>query len=126
MIQAESIAGSYPTTVTNGNHELIADAPIAKGGGSSGFGAHELLEAALAACLNMAVRMCASANGIPLQSVRTRVSLQRPTDDIVRFGYAVELTGPLSEQQRAELEFAAQTCPVRQTLSKQLDFEQMR
>ena len=125
MIQADSIAGSYPTTVSNGNHELIADAPIAKGGGGSGFGAHELLEAALAACLNMAVRMCANANGIPLQSVRTRVSLQRPTDDIVRFRYTLEFTGALSEQQRAELEFAAETCPVRQTLSKQLNFEQI-
>ncbi|MEO7774524.1 MAG: OsmC family protein [Steroidobacteraceae bacterium] len=101
---------------------MVADAPTAKGGGGAGFGAHELLEAALAVCLNMAVRMHAESNGLPLTGVNTRVSLHRPAPDTVCFEYSLELTGPLTDDHRGQLEEIARTCPVRQTLSKRIDF----
>jgi uncharacterized OsmC-like protein len=56
MIRTQSLPRAYQTAFSNGRHEIVADAPIDKGGGGTAFGAHELLEASLAVCINMAVR----------------------------------------------------------------------
>jgi putative redox protein len=122
MIQVDSLPPPYRGTVRNSSHELASDAPISKGGGGMGFGAHELLEASLAACLNMAVRMHADQRGIPLEHVLTRVTLSWPDAQTSKFEYAVELTGPMSTEQCAELQAVADACPVRRTLSRQLVF----
>jgi putative redox protein len=79
--------------------------------------------AALATCINMAVRMYAAEHAIPLEHVATRVKLERPDSERVVFTYALELSGPLSSQQRHQLEHVADTCPVRRTLSKRLEFQ---
>lgn len=110
------------TMVKNAKHELQADAPVTKGGGGAGFGAHELLEAALAVCLNMALRMHAAEHSIPLEDVATRVALRWPQPDTVCFEYAIDLIGPLTDDQRQQLEQVASTCPVRKTLSKRIEF----
>jgi putative redox protein len=120
VIRAQSLPQAYRTTVSN--DEIAANAPIDKGGGGAGFGAHELLEAALAVCINMAVRMHASEHSIPLESVSTRVRLDRPHPNTVSFKYKLDLVGPLSDQQRRQLEHAASICQVRQTLSKRIEF----
>jgi len=122
MIRTLSLPQPYRLTLTNGRQEIPADAPIEKGGSSGGFGAHELLEAALAACLNMAVRMHAAQHAIPLEAVETGVSIVRPDPQSVRFEYSLKLSGPLSPQQRQALEGAARACPISQTLSKRLEF----
>jgi putative redox protein len=125
MIRTRSLPQRYTTALSNGRQEVFADAPIEKGGGGAGLGAHELLEAALAVCINMTVRMHADRHKVPLSSVTTRVSIQRPDGHTVRFDYGIELSGPLSAAQREELEAAARACPVRQTLSKHLEFRAM-
>jgi putative redox protein len=61
MIRTESLPQTYTTRAMSDRHEMIADAPVDKGGGGTGFGAHELLEAALAVCINMAVQVYATA-----------------------------------------------------------------
>lgn len=123
MITTQSAPERFRTSVSNGRICIDADPPQDKGGGGAGFGAHELLEASLAACMNMAVRMCAAEHGIPLAGVQTHVQISRPGADAVRFEYGLELRGQLSTQQRALLTQAAETCPVRQTLSKRLEFQ---
>lgn len=122
MIETTSLPERFRTRFTNGRHDIIADAPVDKGGGGAGPGAHELLEAALAVCMNMAVRMNAAEYGIPLESVSTRVKLNRPISEMINFEYTVDLNGPLSDDQRRQLEHAARTCPVRQTLLKRIEF----
>jgi putative redox protein len=125
MVRAQSLPGSHPTLARNGRHEIIGDAPVEKGGGGSGFGAHDLLEASLAVCINMAVRMHAVRNSIPLEAVTTEVRLQRPTPERVVFEWRLEMSGALSNEQRQALEQAARSSPVSQTLSKQLEFVSM-
>ncbi len=77
MISARSRLQAYQTTASNGRQELVADAPVEKGGGGAGFSAHELLKAALAVCVNMAVRMYAAEHSIRLDGVTTHVTLKR-------------------------------------------------
>ena len=90
--------------------------------GDSGFRPHELLEAALATCMNMHLRMYAANYGIGLGDVTTTVSLDRnpPTEAV--FNYSIELSGQLDDEQRKKLLEIAETCPVHRTLSKKLSF----
>lgn len=122
MVTTRSRPENYLTTASNGRVEISLDAPVAKGGAGSDFGAHELLEASLAVCLNMAVRMYAQAHQIALVDVRTSVQIVRPDAGTVRFEQSLQLTGDLSDADRAALLEAATNCPVRQTLSRRIEF----
>ena len=123
MICATSEPARYQTRFSDGEHHGTCDATVDKGGGHSGFRPHDLLEAALASCVNMAVRMFADNHAIPLGSVTTKVSLDRTHPDEVVFRYEVGLDGELTPEQRDKLLQAAAACPVRRTLSKRIRFE---
>jgi putative redox protein len=122
VIQATSQAGAYQTEFSNRQARALADAPVHKGGGGAGFGPHELLEAALATCINIAVRMRAEKLGIALDGVSTTVQLNRSPVDKVAFECTTVYGGSLSAEDREQLNEAANTCPVRQTLSKKIEF----
>lgn len=122
MIQANSENLPYLVSVTNGPNAFVSDTTTDKGGSGDGFRPHELLEAALASCMNMTIRMFAEKYSIPLHSVSTTVELDRSNPDETIFNYKLDLAGPLSDDQRQHLIRAVQHCPVWQTLSKKLSF----
>ena len=122
MIYARSQSARYQTRFTDGEHEDVADTTADKGGEHAGFRPHDLLEAALAACVNMSVRMYADHHGIPLRGVTTKVSLDRTHPDEVVFRYDLEVDGEITEEQRNRLFQASSACPVRKTLSKCIRF----
>jgi putative redox protein len=123
MICAKSESTRYQTRFSDGEHEGFSDTTADKGGQHSGFRPHDLLEAALAACVNMTVRMYADNHGIPLRGVTTNVSLDRTHPDETVFRYDVELDGELTAEQQDRLFHAANACPIRKTLSKRIRFE---
>ena len=123
MIRATSDSARYSTRFTDGTYEGVADTTADKGGGGSGFRPHSLLEAALATCVNVTVRMYADNHNIPLAGVNTRVSLDRSAPDQTTFEYEVEFAGDLTPEQVEKLHQAASACPVRRTLSKTIRFE---
>ncbi|HVN49101.1 MAG TPA: OsmC family protein [Bacteroidota bacterium] len=118
MITTHNEPLQYQTTFTNGTHSALADTTEDKGGHNSGFRPHELLEAALASCINMHVRMYAQHHNVPLEKIQTIVSLDRSNPAQVVFNYSIELSGSLSPEQKEKLHHIAKTCPVHQTLSK--------
>jgi putative redox protein len=122
VVHANRAEPSYCVDVSNGGARLIADTVADKGGSGGGFRPHDLLEAALAACLNISVRMCADAEGIALSDVRTAVSLDRSSPDTVVFVYRVGLDGALSDEERARLLAAADASSVKATLSREISF----
>ena len=122
MIQAESQSQDFLTHFTNGDQEGIADTTSDKGGSNQGFRPHELLEAALASCMNITLRMTAQQMGIALSQVRVSVSLDRSSPDRSTFGYSVVFPDSLSEPEQQTLLAAIENCPVRNTLSKGLWF----
>lgn len=122
MIRADSQPTNYHTEFTNGAHRSTSDTTPNKGGGNCGFRPHELLEAALAACMNMTVRMAADKQGIPLSSVSVTVSLNREEPGKPVFEYSVQFAEALSEAQKSRLLSAVELCPVRNTLSQPLRF----
>ena len=70
----------------------------------------------------MAIRIQASALGIPVDAVATSVELDRSRTDVAVFNYRVEIAGDLSPEDRRVLDEAADNCPVRNTLGRRLIF----
>ena len=122
MIRADSQSTNYQTDFTNGAHRSTSDTTPDKGGANLGFRPHELLEAALATCMNMTMRMVADKHGIPLSGVSVTVSLNRAEPRTPVFEYSVQFSEALSEAQKSRLLSAVDTCPVRNTLSHPLHF----
>lgn len=113
MISAISQQNPYQTVVSNGHAEVLADASADKGGCGQGFRPHELLEAAVASCMNMSLRMAAE----------VVVCLDRRGEAGSTFEYQVTFAQEVPRDQRAILLSALDNCPVRQTLSRPLDFQ---
>jgi len=104
-------APPYRVQFTDGRHSALADTTPDKGGGESGFRPHELLETALATCMNMTATMYAAKHTIPLTQVLTKVSLDRSGSEQVVFRYSVELGGDLTVQQREAIMSASRWRP---------------
>ncbi len=122
MITTESDSTAYLTRVASGVHQTTADAVEEFGGGGAGFRPHEFLEAALASCLNIGMRMKAAEHGIDLSGVSTTVKLSKDNPSEANFEYAIRLEGSLTKAQEELLLNAAEVCPVRQTLGRKLCF----
>jgi putative redox protein len=126
MIVSSSDESRYKTLFTNGCHKSFSDTTSDKGGANSGFRPHDLLEAALACCMNITLRWHADKQGIPLAGVTTEVNLNRGAPDETIFEYKVNLDGPLTDEQRQILLNVAESSHVRRTLSKKISFHQLR
>ena len=122
MIRTNSQATPFQVEFTNEQHSAMSDTTQDKGGGSCGFRPHELLEASLAACMNMTATMYATKNNIPLTHVATKVTLDRSGLEHVVFNYTLELKGNLTDAQRKAIHSAVRICPVRKTLSRGFKF----
>jgi putative redox protein len=123
MVYAISQSAPYQTRFSDGQHQGLADTTAGNGGQHSGFRPHDLLEAAVASCINMTVRMYADRHAIPLGSVTVKVSLDRGHAEEAVFRYEVDFDGELSPAQKDRLLHAAHACPVSRTLSKPIRFE---
>jgi putative redox protein len=121
MIETKSTNQDYHCLVTNSKIISDSDAPPSKGGLSNGFRPHELLEAALATCINITIRMTAKEKKINLDYVSTQVNLDR-SDNKTIFKYKIDLGDKLSDSDRDFLMNIIDFCAVKQTLTKQLDF----
>ncbi|MSU63628.1 MAG: OsmC family peroxiredoxin [Pedosphaera sp.] len=123
MITAQSKEPRHLVQFSDGMHQANADVLPIKGGMGAGFGPHELLEASLATCITMWIRMQADKLGIPVGPVAVSVSLKRDHPEEVVYEYSIKLEGELSDSQRATLLIAADDCPVRRTLLKRPSFQ---
>lgn len=124
MIRATTEEERYLTKFTNGTGSGYADASAAQGGTGTSFRPHELLEAALATCINVTLRMYAEKHGVPLDDVLTEVKLDSSSPDETVFRYDVELLGRnLTPEQRSKLLEIARACSVRRTLAKPIRFD---
>jgi putative redox protein len=116
MVKTRSEATRYRTTVTNGRVETTADTTKAGVGSLAGFRPHELLEAAVAACMGISARLKADELGLGPVEISTEVSLDRSNADRPVFRGRVTVHGARSDAEQATLEDAAFHCAVSQTL----------
>ncbi len=129
-LRGASVAASigrdrYRTRMVTGEHAWVADEPVKVGGGELGPNPFDMVNAGLAACTSMTLRMYADRKNWPLEGVTTRVSYEQvapPTGSASgersgRFDRRVELSGELDEGKRARLIQIANKCPVHRLLS---------
>lgn len=124
-------ASGFAQRIAIEQHRLTADEPLSAGGTDTGPNPYDLLLAALGACTSMTVAMYARRKHWPLDSVTVRLSHSKVhaadceeaetkvglLDHVHR---EVELTGSLSEEQRARLLDIATKCPVHRTLASEI------
>ena len=102
-----------------GPARIVADQPLDAGGLDLGPTPHELVSAALSACVAQTVRLYANLKGWPLGAVQVSVAHrkddgQSPADG---FEVTVGLDGPLSAEQTERLMQIADRCPVHRMLA---------
>lgn len=100
---------------------ITTDAPVDNGGKGSAFSPTDLVGAALGACMLTIMGKVAERNAIDLRGTTVHVVKEMASDPvrrIKRLGVVITLPAGLrlSPENRAKLENAAQTCPVKQSL----------
>jgi putative redox protein len=121
---ARSIPGTLrQEVVIDGRHRLITDEPERVGGEDSGPAPHELLPAALAACISTTLVMYARTKGWEVGDVSVAVDYDHRSTPR-RFDVAIELGGELDEHQLRRLEKVAESCPVRRSVEAGIEFSE--
>ena len=123
---------SFEQQIAVGRHNLVADEPVNAGGGDAGPDPYDYLLTALGACTSMTVGFYARRNKLPLEDIKVSLwhsriyardceECETKQGLLDRIDLEVELTGSLSEAQHAKLIEIAAKCPVRRTLTSEIN-----
>ena len=131
VVVRETRNSKFQQTVSVGPHRLLADEPVAAGGGDSGPGPYDFLLAALGACKSMTMRLYADRKSLPLERAtvtlhHSKIHAQDCAECETREGMldqidvAIGLEGPLDAEQRKRILEIADKCPVHRTLTSEI------
>lgn len=119
---AHSVPGTLRQEVMiDGRHRLVTDEPESVGGDGSAPAPHELLPAALAACVSTTLVMYARTKEWELDEVEVDVDYDHHSTPR-RFEIDIRLTGDLSGPQLDRLEKIAAACPIRRAIESGSEF----
>jgi putative redox protein len=113
MADAKASIGvtDYAVAIMAGNHRLIADESVDRGGKDTGPSPSELACAALCACTAITLRMYAERKEWSLQAVQVSAHLSQDDGRHV-ITRTLGLEGDLNDEQRARLADIAERTPV--------------
>ena len=125
-------ATGFAQNISAGAHQLVADEPLKVGGTDTGPGPYDLLLAALGACTSMTLAMYARRKGWPLETVTVSLSHSREYAEdcrdcdtkeglLDRIERNIQLSGPLTDEQKQRMLEMADKCPIHRTLMSELD-----
>ena len=121
----------FKSSVTVGNHSLVADEPESAGGTDLGPTPFELLAAGLGACTAMTIRMYANIKKWDLTGVKVDVSHRKEESEegkskVDIFSRKIQFFGDFDEKQYERMLIIAGKCPVHKTLSASSKIETMQ
>jgi putative redox protein len=110
-------------------HTLQVDEPVSIGGTDEGPTPYEYLLTAMGSCMVMTLRLYANRKGWPLEAatvqLRSGRSHEKDCEDCMKqkvgigvIDRRIELSGPLTDEQKTRLLEIADRCPVKQTLER--------
>ncbi len=125
---------NFTTTIQTKKHSLIADEPESFGGDDYGPSPYEYLNAGLAACTVMTLKLYAERKKWDLQEVYVYISHSRKHSDdlnievdrptfLDHISKKLEFVGDLDESQKQRLKEIASKCPVHKTLANEVIFD---
>jgi putative redox protein len=116
MVQSTIATENYRVAHTNGRHSFFADEPEALGGKDTAPTPDELLEASLASCTLVTLRMYTTHKQWDVGEIKVSVSLVREKDKsiIIR---ELHFEKELNDEQKQRLAQVAKACPVSKTLA---------
>lgn len=112
-------AGEYPLEVRVRTHTFTSDVAPDTGGKDTAPGPHDLFDAALASCKAMTALWYAKRKNYPLERVETHVEsdASKEREGVYVMRVRVELFGPLTDEQRAQIQRAIGGCPVHKLMT---------
>jgi putative redox protein len=125
-------ARDFLQEVVTGKHHLQADEPVSYGGGDAAPGPYDYLLSALGVCTSMTIGYYARRKQIPLENITVSLRHNRihakdceecetKQGMLDRLDLQIELTGPITSEQRSQLMAIAAKCPVHRTLKAEID-----
>jgi putative redox protein len=116
MITSSIENENYKTTLNNGRHTFFSDEPFDLGGKDTAPAPDELLEAALASCTLVTLRMYTNHKQWDVGTIEISVSLLREKEknSITR---ELKFEKEITDEQKQRLMQVAKACPVSKTLS---------
>ncbi|MEM1002325.1 MAG: OsmC family protein, partial [Bacteroidota bacterium] len=125
---------NFTTSIQTKNHTLVADEPKDIGGDDFGPSPYVYLNAALAACTVMTLKMYANRKKWDLYEVYVYISHSRKHSDdldlevdkpkyLDYISKKLKFVGNLSDEQEERLKEIASRCPVHKTLESQVVFQ---
>jgi len=125
-------ASGFLQEIVSGAHHLSADEPANLGGGDAGPNPYDYLLTGLGACTSMTIGLYARRKQMPLENITVALRHSRiyakdceecltKEGMLDRIDMEVELTGPLTPEQRAQLMEVAAKCPVHRTLKSEIN-----
>jgi uncharacterized OsmC-like protein len=124
-------ATGFAQNIVAGAHQLVADEPLKVGGTDTGPTPYDLLLAALGACTSMTLAMYGRRKGWPLETVTVSLSHSREYAGdcrdcdtkqglLDRIERHIQVSGPLTAQQKQRLLEIADKCPIHRTLTSEI------
>jgi putative redox protein len=125
-------ARNFLQEISTGNHQFQADEPLTAGGDDAAPDPYDYLMASLGACTSMMVGLQARKRKWPLEKIVVSLRHSRIhardcneclTEDgmVDRIDVGIELTGPLTSEQHAELMKTAASCPIHRALTREIN-----
>lgn len=124
MITVTGRAGTSALQASDGRHVLLADASPADGGAGAGFKPNDLIEAALAGCVALTLRVYLARHGVGSDGLKVTAELDVSDVTAPRLAYDFDL-GAVDVPSRiaATLPRVAKTCPVHKMLARSIRIE---
>ncbi|HEY6205989.1 MAG TPA: OsmC family protein [Chthoniobacterales bacterium] len=118
--------------ISSGKHHLRADEPVNFGGNDAAPGPYDYLLIGLGACTSMTVGLYARSRKWPLENITVALwhsrihardcqECESKEGMLDRIDAEIELTGPLTAEQREKLLEIAAKCPVHRTLKSEIN-----
>ncbi len=111
---------SYETDIRGGNHQMISDQPIEKGGEDKGFTPRELLSASLASCTTITIRMYLNRKDWPIESIEVSVD-DHSQDDDPHYRKFIKINGDVTEHQIKRMLLISKKCPIHKMLAESIE-----